>query len=388
MIYLDNNATSRPYPQVTAAMARIMGEHWGNPSSIHRFGQDARREMELARESVGRLLGCSPSRIIFTSGATEANNLAVNGLTASRADRPVVISTPTEHSAIREPVQRLGAEGRTTILLPVARNGLISPADLRKALEENAGRVSLVSIHWINNETGVIQPVEEFGLLCRQHGVIFHVDATQSVGKTHINVESLPIDAMSFSAHKFHGPKGIGGLYVRSGLPLKPQNLGGPHERDRRGGTENVEGIVGMGVAAELSAKFLADGGPQRIKAMRDRLEAGILAAIPEAVVNSVDAPRIWNTTNIGFPPLQSEALLLLFSEHGLCVSAGAACSSGSIEPSPILRAMCIPDPIAHGSVRFSLSHETTESEIDQALDLVPKVIGKLKQSMPQPITR
>ena len=382
--YLDNNATTMPAPEAIEAMVLALREEWANPSSVHRFGQRARQRVELAREQVSRLINAKPREIIFTSGATESNNLAIRGVLAARPNRRTVISTLLEHSAAREPCKRLAeVNDYNVVWLPVSIEGIVDLDALRTALVKHSEDVALVSIHWINNETGAIQPIERIGEICREHKVPFFSDATQAIGKTPCDLASLPVDAMSFSSHKLHGPKGAGVLFARSRLGLVPQMLGGPHERERRGGTENVPGIVGLGVAAELAAKFLASNGPTTGAARRDRLERAILAAVPDAQVNSGGAQRIWNTTNVGFPPLESEAILLLLSERGISAAAGAACSSGSLEPSPVLLAQGIPEPVAHGSVRFSLSRYTTDEEIDYATTVVPQVIARLRESMP-----
>jgi cysteine desulfurase len=259
--------------------------------------------------------------------------------------------------------------------------GVVDCGQLEEILAGRAEAVGLVSIMWVNNETGVIQPLERIGEICRRHGVPLHTDATQAVGRMPVDVSDLPVDLLSFSAHKFHGPKGIGGLYVRRGVRVAPRIIGGPQERSRRGGTENVPGIVGMGAAADLAAAWLATDGRHDQAALRDRFETGILAAVPEAVINGAGSPRLWTTSNIGVPRLEAEAMLLLLSERGLSASAGAACSSGSLDPSPVLLAMGVPPEIAHGSLRFSLSRETTASEITAALEIIPAVVEKLRRS-------
>ncbi|MDH3584278.1 MAG: cysteine desulfurase [Phycisphaerae bacterium] len=381
--YLDNNATTRPADAVVDAVTETLRNDWANPSSVHRFGQRARHRVELAREQVCTLLGCRPRELIFTSGATESNNLALHGFRLARQQCRTIITTALEHSAVREPCQHLADSGYRIINLKVDIDGLVSVSDLQAALRQHGNDTALVAIHWINNETGAIQPVEEIGGLCRTHAVPFFTDATQAVGKIPIHLDQIPVDALSFSGHKMHGPKGIGGLFLRTRSRLVPQVLGGPQERDRRGGTENVPGIVGLGVAADLAGQCLAGDGPARIEQLRRRLEQGIIEAVPDAQVISANAPRIWNTTNIGFPPLESEAILLLLSEKGLCAAAGAACSSGSLEPSPVLLAQGVAETVAHGAIRFSLSRETRDQEIDYTLDIIPQVIEKLRASLP-----
>jgi cysteine desulfurase len=381
--YLDHNATTPPAPEVVDAMTSMLRDDWGNPSSVHRFGQKARQRIELAREQVAKLLNCAPKELIFTSGATESNNLALRGLLEARAPRKTLITTKLEHSAARQPAKDLEEHGYNVVWLPVSIDGLVDLAALEAALKQ-PDDVALVSIHWINNETGAIQPIEAIGRLCRAARVPFFTDATQAIGKVPADLAALPVDALSFSGHKMHAAKGSGALFLRNRVKLVPQQLGGPHERDRRAGTENTAGIVGLGVAAELAIKALATPAvAERGRAQRDRLERAILAACEGAVVNSAGAPRLWNTTNIGFPTLESEAILILLSERGLFAAAGAACSSGSLEPSPVLLAQGIAPPIAHGSVRFSLCRYTTDAEIDYAIQTIPAAIATLKASMP-----
>jgi cysteine desulfurase len=381
--YLDNNATTQPAPQVIDAVVSMLRDDWGNPSSIHRFGQQARRRVDLARQQVCRLLHCQERELIFTSGATESNNLAIRGLLEARAPRRTFVTDKLEHSAVREPARQLAERGYNVVYLPVSPDGLVDPQALKETLDRHADDVALAAVHWINNETGAIQPLQELGTICREHRVPFFTDATQAVGKIPCDLAALPVDLLSFSAHKFHGPKGVGGLFVRRGIKITPQQLGGPHERDRRGGTENTPGVVGCGVAAELAGQFLSGDGPARGRAQRDRLEHSILRAVPDTVVNSVGAPRLWNTTNLGFPALESEAILVLLSEQGVCAAAGAACSTGSLEPSPVLLAQGVPEKIAHGSIRLSLSRYTTDAEIDDALRILPRVVDKLRGTLP-----
>ncbi len=381
-IYLDHNATTPPAEPVVEAVQRALRDFWANPSSVHRDGQRARQQMELAREDVASLVGCEERELIFTSGATEANNLVLRGWTESRGKR-TVITTPVEHSAVREPCQRLESQGDRVVWLPVSRSGLVDPDAVDAALRDHRDDVAAVSIHWINNETGVIQPIARIAEVCRSHGVLFHTDATQAVGRVPVNVREVPVDAMSFSGHKLHGPKGVGGLFLRSPLTLRPQNLGGPHERERRGGTENTPGIIGLGEAAKLAKRFVDSDEAQRLATYRDRLETAIRREVPDAVIHSAEAPRVWNTTNVGFPYLEAEAILLLLSEHGVSAAAGAACSSGSLEPSPVLLAMGIEEAVANGSVRFSIGRETTEEAIDQASELIPGAIHKLRGTLP-----
>lgn len=378
MVYLDSNATTKPAAEVVAAMMPMYEEFYGNPSSVHRFGQRARQAIDEARAALADLVGCSPTELSFTGGGTEAVNTAIRGILATRAPRKQMIVSAVEHSATRELCQQLAREGAEIITLEVDLEGLLN-------LEELAARISdetaLVSLMWANNETGVLFPVREIAAICREKKVPFHCDGTQAVGKIPVNVHELGVDAMSFAAHKFHGPKGVGSLYIRRGLRVRPLIIGGPQEHGRRGGTENVPGIVGMGKAAELAKKALPE--MDRVRAMRDRLEQSILNAIPDAVVNGSVENRLPNTTSLSFPRLEAEAILLLLSEQGICASAGAACSSGSLEPSHVLKAMKIDPKIAHGAIRFSLSRFTTEAEIDRALAVLPGVIDRLRVVLP-----
>jgi len=381
VIYLDNNATTQPAPQVVEAMLAMLREDWANPSSIHRAGQRVHQRMELARESIANLVGCKPRDLIFTSGGTEATNLAIMGSLRAQPERKVLITSRTEHGAVRTFATRLAAEGCEVIWLPNDSDGVIDLDSLRQTIASRGKDIALVSVMWTNNETGVIQPIERIAAICRDAGVRFHTDATQWVGKMPTNVSALPIDLMNFASHKFHGPKGVGALYVRPRVKLIPQVVGGSQERSRRGGTENTPGIVGMGVAAELATKWLAGDGRQRAAKLRDRFEQAVIDAVPGAVVNGGDAPRGWGTANIAFPGIEAEAVLLLLSERGVCASGGSACSSGALEPSPILQAMHLPPERTLGSVRFSLSRETTADEIDRAIEIVIDVVRRLQRS-------
>jgi cysteine desulfurase len=381
--YLDNNATTQPDPAVIEAMTEALQGLWANPSSVHRAGQMVRHAIDQARQRICRLIGCRPGEFIFTSGATEANNLALRGIAAMGKGRRTIITTAAEHSAIREPLEAMGRDGFNLIHAPIDGAGRVVVEQLESLVGEQGDDLLLVSIHWANNETGVIQPVEAIGRVCRAARVPFHSDATQAIGKLPVNLKQVPVDALSLSAHKFHGPKGSGGLYVRSSLRMRPQIVGGPHERQRRGGTENVAGIIGMGVAADQAGQWLAGEGPAKVAAMRDAFEQRITDAIPDARINVAEAPRLINTTSIAFPALEAEAIVVLLSERGVYASAGAACSSGSLEPSPVLLALGLPEPIAHGSVRFSLSRFTEREEIDHAAAVLPAAIGKLRKAMP-----
>jgi cysteine desulfurase len=382
LIYLDNNATTQPAPEAVAAMLPYLTEWYGNASSVHRFGQRSRQAIDEARSQVASLIGCDDGELIFTAGGTESINTALRGLLLSRAPRKQILTTTVEHSAVRELCKNLGQHGAEVLEIPVDEQG--SP-DLERLESVLSDDTALVTMMWANNETGVIMPVREVAELCKRRRVPFHCDATQVVGKLPIDVHSMPIDVMSFASHKFHGPKGVGGLFIRKGVRVRPLMIGGPQERNRRGGTENVPGIVGMGKAAELAQASMVKM-PQIAK-MRDRFEQAVLSEIEDSHVIGRTDQRLVNTSNIGFARLEAEAILLLLSEKGICASAGSACSSGSLEPSPVLEAMGIDAKIAHGAIRFSLSRYTTDNELDRTLEVLPGVIGRLRAVMPAAAT-
>ena len=378
LIYLDNNATTKPAPEVVAAMLPYLNEWYGNPSSVHRFGQRARQAIDEARSGLAALIGAAESEILLTGGGTEAVNTAIRGILAARSPRKRIVASSVEHSATRELCAALARDGFEVVEISVSQDGSLDLDHLRRVLNDET---ALVSLMWANNETGVLFPVEQVGQWCRAARVPFHCDGTQAVGKIPVNVKSANLDAMSLASHKFHGPKGVGALFVRRGLRVRPLIIGGPQEHGKRGGTENVPAIVGMGKAAELAAAALP--GMARVASLRDRLEREILSRIDQAAVNGRTDQRLPNTTNIGFSRLEAEAILLLLSEMSICASAGAACSSGSLEPSHVLRAMHISEHYAHGAIRFSLSRYTTEAEIDRTLQVLPGVISKLRAVMP-----
>ncbi len=382
MIYLDNNATTQIHPEVLAAMQPWLGEKYGNPSSTHRLGQESRQAVEQARYEVAAMLGCHISEVIFTSGGTEADNAAILGALAARPGKKTIITSTVEHSAVREPLMALAKSGYVIIEIPVDECGRLDIAALGDHLANPD--VALLSLMWANNETGVMFDIPAIGALAAKHRVPFHTDAVQAAGKVPVAFASLPVNMLSVSAHKFHGPKGIGALLVKRLTPWQPLLRGGPQERDRRGGTENVPAIVGMGAAARCAAKDISS--PEytvRIATLRDRLEKGILSAVPDTSVNGDPLHRVANTTNISFTGLEAQAVLMLLSQHKICVSAGAACSSGSLEPSHVLRAMHLAEPRAHGAVRFSLSTFTTAAEVDQVIDMMPQLIRRLRDVLP-----
>jgi cysteine desulfurase len=377
LIYLDNNATTMPAPEVVAAMLPYLTEWYGNPSSVHRFGQRSRQAIDEARSQVAELIHCGDAEMVFTGGGTESINTAIRGLLLSRSPRKQIITTTVEHSAVRELCKNLGQHGTEILEIPVDETGLL---DMDRFASVLSDETALVTMMWANNETGVIFPVEKFAELCRSKRVPFHCDATQAVGKIPVNLREVPIDVMSFASHKFHGPKGVGGLFIRRGARVRPLMIGGPQERSRRGGTENVPGVVGMGKAAELALVALPL--MSSVAQLRDRFERSVMERIDESKVIGRTDSRLPNTSNIAFNRLEAEAILLLLSEKGICASAGSACSSGSLEPSPVLAAMGVEPKLAHGAIRFSLSRYTTEAEIDRALQVLPGVIARLRSVM------
>ncbi|MDA8376499.1 MAG: cysteine desulfurase family protein [Planctomycetia bacterium] len=382
MIYLDNNATTQIAPEVLSVMQPCLENLYGNPSSVHQAGQEARHAIEESRYQVAEFIGCRPTEIIFTSGGTESDNAALMGTLAGRMEKKTIITSKVEHSAVRETVDDLAKHGYRVIDIEVNTRGQLDRSALRAALAD--ADAALLSLIWANNETGVIFDIDTIGAEAREHRVPFHVDAVQAAGKIPLHFSNRPIDLLSISAHKFHGPKGIGALVVRRGVPFNPLIHGGPQERDRRGGTENVPGIVGMGAAAARMLAKLADPGYlERIATLRDKLQSGILTSVPESFVIGDGSNRVANTANIGFASLEAEAILILLNQHDICASAGAACSSGSLEPSRVLKAMGVPEKIAHGAVRFSLSEFTTEADIDQVLRVIPRVITRLREVLP-----
>jgi cysteine desulfurase len=376
-VYLDNNATTPVLPEVFEAMRPYFAEHFGNASSIHHHGQETRAAVERARESVAALLGCRASEIVFTSGGTEGDNLAISGLT--RAGDHVISST-IEHHAVLNSCKHLEAMGCEVTYVPVDGRGLVDPNDVRRALRP---QTKLVTIMMANNETGVLQPVEEIGKIAAEADVYFHTDAVQAAGKVPIDVKRLGCDLLSISGHKMHAPQGVGALYVRKGAILQPMFHGGSHERSRRAGTENVPGIIGLGKAAELAREGLERGDLARMSAMRDRIEQKVLSEVEATGVNGQGAPRVPNTTNIHFDYIEGEALVIALDLKGLAVSTGAACSSGAIEPSHVLTAMGLPPEIARASLRFSLGKQNTPEDVEFALSLVPQTVARLRELSP-----
>jgi len=376
-IYLDNNATTPVLPEVFEAMRPYFEEHFGNASSIHHHGQETRAAVETARDSVANLLGCQPSEVVFTSGGTESDNLAISGLIKA-GDH--VITSSIEHHAVLHAAKHLEELGCQVTVLPVDGRCLIDPADVKRALRPNT---KLITIMMANNETGVLQPVEEIGKIAGEAGVVFHTDAVQAAGKVAIDVNRIGCHALSISGHKLHAPQGTGALYVKKGTRLQPLFHGGRHERSRRAGTENVPGIVGLGKAAQLAKAGLDGGAVNKISVMRDRLEQAILSQIEETRLNGEGVPRVPNTTNIRFDHIEGEALVIALDLKGVAVSTGAACSSGAIEPSHVLIAMGLRSDQARASIRFSLGKQTVEEDIDFALTLVPPTVARLRDLSP-----
>ena len=375
--YFDHNATTPVDPAVAEAMVRVLREDFGNPSSVHRFGQQAKAVLDEARTAVSALIGAEPSELVFTSGGTESDNFAIRG--AAEALEPTgrrhLIATAIEHEAVLVTLKALVRRGWKVTLLPVDHTGIVSPDALEQALTDDT---ALVSVMHANNELGTMQPVQALARLARARGALVHTDAVQSIGKVPVDARELGVDLLSLSAHKFNGPKGAGALWVRRGTRILPIMTGGKHERARRAGTENVPAIAGLGVAARLAAGALADKAAG-VGALRDRLEAEILSRIPGTVVNGATDSRVPNTTNISFDRIEAESLLIALDLEGIAVSTGAACSSGTLEPSHVLRAMGLPTHRAQNSIRFSLGAGNTEAEVDYLLDKLPKAVEKLR---------
>ena len=376
-IYLDHNATTPVDPRVIEAMARVLGEEFGNPSSVHHFGQQAKARVDQARTAVAGLAGADPAEIVFTSGGTEADNLAIRG--AAEALEPTgrrhLVTSGIEHEAVLKTVAALARRGWQATVLAVDASGIVAPGALREALSPST---ALVSVMHANNEIGTVQPVAELAALAHEHGALFHTDAVQSAGKIPVDVHALGVDLLSMSAHKFYGPKGVGALWIRRGTRLVPTLTGGRHERNRRAGTENVPGIVGMGVAAEL-ARAAMGAASAALAALRDRLEARILAEVPRATLNGAVASRVPNTSNISFEGVEAESLLIALDLEGVAVSTGSACSSGTLEPSHVLKAMGLSAHRTQSSIRFSLGAGNTEAQIDRVAALLPRVVEKLR---------
>jgi cysteine desulfurase len=380
VIYVDNNATTMVAPEVLDVMLPYFSTYYGNPSSMHSFGGEVAAKISAARENVARLIGAQPDEIIFTSCGTESDGTAIRAAIESQPDKKHIVTSRVEHPAVKNLYESLSKKGYRTTFVPVDNRGRLDIDYLYDSLSDDT---AIVSIMWGNNETGVIFPIEEISQQVKSRGIVFHTDAVQVVGKIPIDVSKTAVDMLSLSGHKFHSPKGIGTLYVRKGTRFSPFMIGGHQEKGRRGGTENTASIIGMGKAAELAVQHLRADGYKPISRLRDKLEHNLLDTIPNAMVNGDPKNRLPNTSSISFEYVEGEAILLMMNEYGICASSGSACTSGSLEPSHVLRAMGVPFTAAHGSIRFSLSRYNTEDEIDKILQVLPPIIGRLRELSP-----
>jgi len=379
VIYMDNNATTQVAPEVLEAMLPYLRDYWGNPSSMYAFGGQVGGAVTQAREQVAGLLGADPDEILFTSCGTESDNTAIRSALRVRPGKRHIVTTRVEHPAILSLCKTLEKEGYIVTYLSVDSRGWIDLDELRHSLRDDT---AVVSIMMANNETGTILPVEEAGAIVKERGILFHVDAVQGVGKIPLDMSRSNIDLLAMSGHKLHGPKGVGALYIRRGTPFRAFLIGGHQERSRRGGTENVSSIVALGKACELAGQNIQHENTQ-VRALRDKLEAGLMSTAPDARLNGHPLHRLPNTANISFEYVEGEAILLLLNQFKICASSGSACTSGSLEPSHVLRAMGVPYTAAHGSVRFSLSRYNTEEEVDFVLEKLPPVIRRLREISP-----
>ncbi len=379
VIYVDNNATTQVSPEVLEEMLPYFNEFYGNPSSMHTFGGKVEHKITEARKRLAALLGAAPEEIIFTSCGTESDSTAIRAAILSNSNKKHILTSRVEHPAVKNHYEYLSKNGYRVTFVPVDRKGRLDLDYLYKNLSDDT---ALVSIMWANNESGVIFPIEEISRVVREKGIVFHTDAVQAVGKFPIDLKTIDVDMLSLSGHKLHGPKGVGALYVRRGTKYTPFIIGGHQEKGRRGGTENVASIIGLGKAAELAAAHLSDNNNQ-IKQLRDKLENEILKRVPNTIINGDRNNRLPNTTSIAFEYVEGESILLMMDEFGICASSGSACTSGSLEPSHVLRAMGVPFTAAHGSVRFSLSKYNTEEEIDFIIEKLPPIIERLRELSP-----
>jgi cysteine desulfurase len=378
-IYLDNNATTRVAPEVLDAMLPYLQNHYGNPSSMHTFGGRLHRKVEDARGQVAALIGAEPEEIIFTSCGTESDNTALMSAVESYPRKRHVVTTRVEHPAVLNFVRYLGRKGLRTTFVPVDTLGRLDVEALQKSLDDDT---SVVSVMYANNETGVIFPIQLIGEIVKERGPLVHTDAVQAAGKIPINVRDLPVDMLSISGHKVHGPKGIGALFVKKGTRFHPFLIGGHQERGRRAGTENVASIIGFGKACEIAGGHLSED-QENIASMRDRLEQALIAKCPNTRVNGDSSTRLPNTANISFEYVEGESILLRLDEYGVCASSGSACTSGSLEPSHVLRAMGVPYTAIHGSIRFSLSRYNTDNDIHKIIEVLPPIIHELRALSP-----
>jgi len=382
IIYMDNNATTRVAPEVLEAMLPYFGELYGNPSSMHRFGGMVGRAIAGARQQVADLLGATPEEIIFTSCGTESDSTALLSAVRANPEKRHFVISRVEHPAVKNlagSMRNLTGHKYRVTALGVDREGMLDLDEYRDALDDDT---ALVSVMMANNETGVIFPIAEMAAIARERGILFHTDAVQAVGKVPIDLRELPVDFLSLSGHKLHAPKGVGILYVRKGTPYAPFVIGGHQERGRRGGTENTASIIGLGKACELAGRMMRVEN-SKVKKLRDKLEDALLTKIPHSMLNGHKTCRLPNTCNISFEYIEGEAILLHMDEYGICASSGSACTSGSLEPSHVMRAMGVPFTAAHGSIRFSLSVFNTEDEVDFVVDKMPAIIANLREMSP-----
>ena len=380
VIYMDNNATTKVAPEVVEAMLPYLSEYYGNPSSMHSFGGDVGEKIKAARQNVADLIGATPEEIIFTSCGTESDGTAIRAAIESNPDRKQIVTSRVEHPAIKNLYETLSKQGYRVTFVPVDNDGILDLDYFYNSLNDDT---AIVSLMWANNETGVIFPVEEISREVKDRGILFHTDAVQAAGKLAIDVNTTGIDMLSLSGHKFHAPKGIGVLYIRKGTKFSPYMIGGHQEQGRRGGTENVASIIALGKAAELAKQNIEDNSYACVSELRDKLESSLLEQVPYSMVNGDTKNRLPNTTSIAFEYVEGEAILLMMNEHGICASSGSACTSGSLEPSHVLRAMGVPFTAAHGSIRYSLSRYNTEKEIDFVIEKMPPIIDRLRELSP-----
>ena len=379
VIYVDNNATTKVAPEVFEAMLPYFKEDYGNPSSMHTFGGKVDRNIKEARTSVASLLGAAPEEIVFTSSGTESDNTAIWAAIQSNPDKKHIITSRVEHPAVKNLFEYLSKNGYRVTFIPVDSKGRLDMDYLYENLTDNT---AIVTIMWANNESGVIFPIEKISQIVKERGAVFHTDAVQAVGKIPIDLNKIDVDMLSLSGHKLHGPKGVGALYIRKGTKFSPFLIGGHQESGRRGGTENVASVVGLGKASELAADYMEEENT-RVKQLRNKLESELLKQIPNTIINGDRENRLPNTTNVSFEYVEGESILLMMDELGICASSGSACTSGSLEPSHVLRAMGVPFTAAHGSIRFSLSIYNTEEEIDFIIEKLPPIIKRLREMSP-----
>jgi len=378
-IYFDNNATTKVAQEVLEEIKPFFCELYGNPSSMHTFGGQIGGKIRRARRQVAELIGCEPNEIIFTSGGTESDNTAIKGVLAAQPEKRKIITTRVEHPAVLSMCRELESHGYTVVELAVDKKGCLDLAGVEEQIDDDT---ALVTVMYANNETGVIFPIEEIAELVSRKEVVFHTDAVQAIGKIPLNLAKSKIDLLSLSGHKLHAPKGVGALYVRKGTRLAPFMVGGHQEAGRRAGTENVPGIVGLGKACELAAENIEEEN-KKVKYLRDKLETAMLRNCPDCQLNGDKENRLPNTANISFEYIEGEAILLMLDKFGICASSGSACTSGSLEPSHVLRAMGVPFTAAHGSIRFSLSRYNTEEQIDYTIEKMPRIVNQLRQLSP-----